>query len=188
MRTGFCRRADPVSWQPEPDWAQAGLTVQRVLAEPRVAAAPMQRWRGWAGQRLRDALQRGRKAAEMQRSDAGVPTVRDARHRSVESSGEQALRVVGEAGAVARLHKWLTPAWLRLTALTIRQEAPMATPYTCRSASLNTRTEGVSILAHYSCLQLGSNCRSVYCEWNVNRLHDKMCRTPRFTGAYQDFL
>jgi excisionase family DNA binding protein len=36
--------------------------------------------------------------------------------------------------------------------------------------------------------KLASNWRSVYCDWNVNRLHDKMCRTPRSTGAYQDFL
>ena len=27
--------------------------------------------------------------------------------------------------------------------------------------------------------KLVSNWRSVYCDWNVNRLHDKMCRTPR---------
>jgi hypothetical protein len=153
MRAGSCRWADPVSWPPEPDWVLAGLTIQRLRAEPRVAAASMQRWRRWAVLRLRDALQRSRKAAEMLRPDAGVPTVRDASFRFVESSGEQALRVVGEAGAVARLHKWLTPAWLRLTALTIRQEAPMATPYTRSSASLNTRTEGVPILAHYSSLQ-----------------------------------
>jgi hypothetical protein len=153
MRAWSCRRADQVSWPPEPDRVLAGLTVQRVRAEPRVAPASIQRWWCWAVLRLRDALQRSRKAAEMQRPDAGVPTVRDARHRFVESSGEQALRVVGEAGAVARLHKWLKPAWLRLTALTIRQEAPMATPYTRSSASLNTRTEGVPILAHYSSLQ-----------------------------------
>ena len=153
IRAGSCRRADPVSWPPEPDWVLAGLTVQRVGAEPRIAAASMQRWWSWAVLRLRDALQGSRKAAEMQRPDAGVPTVRDARRRFVESSGEQALRVVGEAGAVARLHKWLTPAWLRLTALTIRQEAPRATPYTRSSASLKTRTEGAPILAHYSSLQ-----------------------------------
>src|SRR5271169_915829 len=124
----------------------------------------------------------------MQRPDAGVPTVRDARHRFVESSGEQALRVVGEAGAVARLHKWQKPAWLRLTALTIRQEAPMATPYARSSASLNTRTERVPILAHYSPCRLGSNWRSMDCDWNLQRLRDKMSRTLRFTGAYQDFL
>jgi hypothetical protein len=183
MQSGFCRRADPVSWPPGPDWVLAGLTVQGVRAEPQVAAASTQRWRSWALLRLRDALQRSRKAAEMQRPDAGVPTVRDARHRFVESSGEPALRVVGEAGAVARLHKWLTPAWLRLTALTIRQEAPMATPYTRSSASLNARTWEYPFLHIILLCKLVSNWRSVYCDWNVNRLHDKMCRTPRSTGA-----
>lgn len=58
-----------------------------------------------------------------------VLEVRDAMRRSAAKSGEPVLRPEDAASAAAIPQRWREQEWLRLTALTIRREAPRATPY-----------------------------------------------------------
>src|SRR5579872_342408 len=82
-----------------------------------------------------------------------APRARGVAHRSVAMFGAPTLRVRDAASAAARRRRWPEQEWLRLTVLTIRREAPRATPYVTSSASLNSRTSKHVRLALYSCLQ-----------------------------------
>src|ERR1700739_3208136 len=91
-----------------------------------------------------------------------APKARGAAHRSVAMFGAPTLRSEGATSAAAIRQRWPEQEWLRLTALTIREEAPRANPDITSSASLNSRTSKQPRLALYS-LPANSEVTGVLC-------------------------
>ena len=131
--------------------ASRRVPVEKLVQEQPADLASMLRRKPLPGMPLDGAFDLQVERPRLAVSEA--PEVHGAARRSVALSGEPVRRFEGAACAVAKLQRWRGREWLRLTALTIRQEAPRATPYIPSSASLNSRTWSSHRLAVYSCLQ-----------------------------------
>jgi len=145
--------------------------AQRMLEQPELLQAPFEQSArlqkataavSQHGPVARHAIWRERSSRKKQRLPAAAdPALRGEARHSVERFAEQALRFAGGASSASPPQKRRGQERIRPTALTIPREAPMATPQTCSSASLDNRTHGLLSLAFILARKLDSNGYSI---------------------------